>query len=169
MSVVAAKVYPNRVEIAADSILVFGASKRTDNFTKLVKEGDLIIGGCGNAEELSIMWSFIANHRPLDASVKGITDFIIEFSIQKAQKLNMPPQIQNQYLIIYEGHLFEIEGYFVHEIENYVAIGAGADFATAALYLSGTPEQAVQTAAALSCFVAQPIVQYVQYKGDAKE
>ena len=48
MSVVAARVYLNRVEIAADSILVFGASKRTDNFTKLVKEGDLIIGGCGN-------------------------------------------------------------------------------------------------------------------------
>ena len=35
MSVVAARVYLNRVEIAADSILVFGASKRTDNFIQL--------------------------------------------------------------------------------------------------------------------------------------
>lgn len=49
---------------------------------------------------------------------------------------------------------------FVCQIKDYVAIGAGDDFATAALYLGHTPREAVEVACNLSCYVAGPIVEY---------
>lgn len=51
-----------------------------------------------------------------------------------------------------------IANMFVREIKDYYAIGAGEDFATAALYLGHTPKEAVKTACDISCFVAEPIV-----------
>ena len=72
----------------------------------------------------------------------------------------------NAYLICYKGHLFEAEGLYVFEVKNYSAIGAGQDFATAALYLGHTPQEAVNVAAELSCFVAKPIITFIQERDE---
>ena len=54
--------------------------------------------------------------------------------------------------------MFSVNDMFVREIKDYFAMGAGEDFATAALYLGHSPEEAVKTACEISCFVAEPIV-----------
>ncbi len=51
MSVIAARVYQDKIVVAADSIIVHGWSKRTANFSKLEYINEMIVGGCGEAQE----------------------------------------------------------------------------------------------------------------------
>lgn len=160
MSVIAVKVYDDKIKIAADSIVVRGDYKRTDqNFSKLVKVNGMIIGGCGYAEELSLMYHYSETHKPASASEKDMLAFIVEFSKYKSD-IAGSSNIQNDYIIIYDNRAFSVDSLFVSEIKNYDAIGAGMDFANAALYLRHNPKEAVEVACELSCFVADPIVEY---------
>lgn len=159
MSVVAAKVYADgTIRIAADSIIVSGWSKRTNNFGKLEQINGMIVGSVGTAYETSLMWQYMRTHKPDGSEEKDVLSFIVEF-IRWKRDLTGDATIQNNYLLAYKRKLFEISGLFVHEIRDYVAIGAGCDFATAALFLGHSTEESVEAACALSCVVAEPIVQ----------
>lgn len=160
MSVITSKIYNDRIVMAADSILVSGWSKRsTNDFAKINQDNGMIIGGCGIAEEISMMWHFMSTHKPSAASEGGVLNFIIEFSKWK-KDLTGNSGVNNAYLLAYEGHLFEIENMLVIEIKDYRAIGAGEDFSNAALYLGHTPKEAVKVACDLCCFVSEPIVEF---------
>ena len=119
----------------------------------------MIIGGCGLAQEMSFMWHYMSTHKPASPTEKGVLDFIIEFSKWK-KDLCGDSTINNNYLLAYDGHLFDINYMFVNEITDYCAIGAGEDFSNAALYLGHTPKEAVKVACDLCCFVSEPIVEY---------
>ena len=80
MSVIAGKVYNDKIIIAADSILVKGWSKRTGNFAKLLEINDMIIGGTGTAEELSLFFRFAQTHKPESATEKDVLAFATEFA-----------------------------------------------------------------------------------------
>lgn len=157
MSVVAGKVYADKIVIAADSIVVRGWSKRT-NFSKLQKINDMIIGGVGDATEFSLFIRFAQTHNPETATEKDVLAFIVEFSKWKSDYKS--GSLENAYLLIFDKHLFCIDGVYVQEINDYEAIGAGEDYANAAMYLGHTPQEAVKTACELCCFVAEPIIQY---------
>ena len=161
MSVIAAKVLDNGIKITADSIIVKGYTKSNKDFNKLIKVNDMVIGGVGSAQEVSFMWHYAQTHKPAAATEKDILTFIIEFTQWKSN-MGAGHFIENSYLIIFKNHLYEIENMFVHEISDYVAIGAGEDFATAALYLGHSPEEAVKTACELSCFVTEPIISFFE-------
>ena len=53
---------------------------------------------------------------------------------------------------------------YVNEVNEYAAIGAGEDFALAALYLGHSAKEAVKVACELSAFVAEPIVEFEMEK-----
>ena len=61
MSVITAKVYNDKIVMAADSILCFGYSKRNTNFAKIVEINGMIAGSTGSAQESSIMWHYMQN------------------------------------------------------------------------------------------------------------
>lgn len=163
MSVVAAKVYDKEIIMAADSILVKGWSKRNSNFAKIAEINDMIVGGTGSAQEISMMWHYMQTHKPASPTEKDVLTFIIEFSKWKSD-MGGGSNLENAYLLAYKGHLFEIEDMFVHEIFDYIAIGAGEDFSTAALYLGHSPQEAVKVACDLSCYVCEPIIEYKMTK-----
>ena len=160
MSVIASKVYNDRIVMAADSILVRGWSKRaTNDFAKINQDNGMIIGGCGISEEISMMWHFMSTHKPSAPSESAVLNFIIEFSKWK-KDLTGDSNINNAYLLAYKGHLYEIEKMLVIEIKDYSAIGAGEDFSNAVLYLGHTPKEAVKVACDLCCFVSEPIIEF---------
>lgn len=163
MSVVAAKVYADRVTMAADSIMTKGWSKTNNNFVKINEINDMIVGGCGLSQEISLMWHYMTTHKPASATERNILDFIVEFSKWK-RDLTGDGTVQDTYLIIFEGHLFEINDMFVFEIKDYAAVGAGEDFANAALHLGHTPKEAVKVACDLCCYVCEPIIEYSMSK-----
>lgn len=164
MSVVAARVYKDVIVMSADSIMCNGWSKSTNtNFVKINAINEMVLGGCGTAEEMSLMWHYMNTHKPTNATEKEVLNFIIEFSKWK-KDLTGNGCVDNVYLLVYDGHLFKIQSMFVYEINNYCAIGAGEDFSNTALHLGHSPSKAVKVACDLCCFVSEPIIEYVIHK-----
>lgn len=170
MSVVAVKVYTNKIEMSADSIIVCGSRKELfyNNWAKLNHINDMIIGTSGSCEEGALMWLYAKNHRPLAATERDIMEFIMEFAEWKKDRTGNC-NLNNHYIIAYDSKAFYIENYLVIEVNKYSAIGAGADYALAALYLDKTAEEAVKVACDLSCFVSEPITTYVMEKGEKND
>lgn len=168
MSVVAAKVYEDKITVAADSILTNGWLKRNKNFSKIANINGMIVGSTGTAQEGSLMWHYMETHRPASATEKDVLKFIVEFSNWK-NGMGAGSCVENTYIMEFNGHLFEIEQMFVHEIFDYIAVGAGQDFATAALYLGRSPKEAVKVACDLSCFVCEPIIEITAERESEKK
>ena len=158
MSVVCAKVYPNKIVMCADSIVTNGWSKDTKgDFTKLKKENGIVVGSAGTAQEASLFWHYITTHNPADATEKAVLDHVIEFTKWR-KDYDGEAKIENSYLLAYKNKLFNIQGLLVYEVKDFAAIGCGEDYALAALHLGHDEHEAVKVACALSCFVAEPVV-----------
>ena len=156
MSVIAAKLYDNRIDFAADSITLRGDLKQTNGPAKLVAINGMVIGGCGLCEEISMMFRFAQTHHPETPTCRDVLAFFTEFLKWKPNGSCLKGS--TDFLIGFKGHLFLIEDMYVSEIKDFVAIGAGRDYSLAALYLGHDPRDAVKVACDLSCFVSEPIV-----------
>lgn len=160
MSVVAVKVYDDKIVVAADSIVCRGWSKTTNgDFSKIHRDNGMIIGAVGSAQEASIMWHYMSTHKPSAATEKSVLEFMVEFAKWK-NDLGLNATISNSYILAFAGKAFLISSMFVNEVTQTEAIGAGMDYANAALYLGHSPKDAVKVACELCCYVAEPIVEY---------
>ncbi len=160
MSVVAARVYDDRIDIAADSICVRGDSKMNGaekKHTKLFRFQDLVVGGVGYSQEISLFQRYMKNHMIKEMNEDGILDFLIEFKKWKKDLIG-DDDINNCYMIASKGKCYSTNGLFVFKVDDYYAIGAGDDFARGAMYMGATPEEAVKVACDLCVYVSEPIL-----------
>lgn len=161
MSVVAVKKCDKKIKIAADSIVVSGWTRveKTTRMAKLFEVNDMIIGSVGLAAEGLLMENFALTHQPHQATEREVLNFIVEFN-KYISDLGLS-KYTNSFILCFKGKVFLIEeGFFVSEVEEYAAIGAGQDYALAALYLGHSAKKAVETACELCAFVAEPIVEF---------
>ena len=156
MSVVAVKVTKNKITIGADSILVSGWTQEKDKLAKLNKANGMIIGDVGDAEEGALFLLFCKTRKPREASVDAIVEFMSEFQDWMNNKTG-ESKLSNQYILIIEKKAFMIEGFFIKEVTDYTAIGAGADFALSALYLGNSVKDSIKAACHLSVYCEEPI------------
>ena len=165
MSVVAVRVYDDKIEMSADSIIVCGSRQELfyGNHTKLNQINGMIIGTSGSCEEGGLMWMYAQNHRPIAATERDVLEFFVEFVNWKKDK-SSSSVLNNHYLLAFDGKVFHIQNYMVLEVDKYAAIGAGSDYALAALYLGSSAEKAAKVACDLSCYVAEPIITYTMTK-----
>ena len=160
MSVVACRVDQNGFEIASDSITVRGYTQtkgQTSTFSKLYEANDLVVGSVGYAEENSLFRLFVETHHPTQASENALLEFMAEFSDWKKKRTDRG-NIDNSYMIGFSGSIYTVEAWHVERIKSYMAIGAGMNFALAALHLGNTARKAVETAIELSIFCEAPVV-----------
>lgn len=158
MSVIAVKIDSDKITVASDSIIIKDDLKRT-NFQKLHDFEHMIVGGCGSAEELSLFFEFAKRSKEKLTSVYAVQEFMDKFSNCKRAYTD-DNKINNAYIIIYDKHVYEVDGMFVQEITDYTAIGEGEAYALAALHLGHSVEEAVQVACDLCCYVSEPIVKF---------
>ena len=156
MSVVAVKVTKNKITIGADSILVSGWTQEKDKLAKLNKTNGIVIGDCGDAEEGALFLLFCKTRKPREASVDAIVEFMSEFQDWMNNKTG-ESKLSNQYILIIEKKAFMIEGFFIKEVTDYTAIGAGMDFALSALYLGNSVKESIKAACHLSVYCEEPI------------
>lgn len=158
MSVVACKVSEKKIEIASDSIKVYGWTKnKSDNeHSKLVHTNGIIVGSTGLCEESGLFKIFCSTRTPKSSTSEDIMLFMSEFAEWKKQKINKF-SIENDYIILYGKNAFYVNGFFVEEILTFEAIGAGRDYALSALLLGNTPRRAVEVACDLSIYCSEPI------------
>lgn len=165
MSVVAVKKTDKKIKIAADSISVCGWTRmeKTIKKAKLFKVNDIIAGGVGLASENLLLENFCLTHKPHEATEREVLNFFVEFN-NYLKDLGLS-KYTNAFILCYQGKAFLIyEDLYVNEVNEYAAIGAGEDFALAALYLGHSAKEAVKVACELSAFVAEPIIEFEMEK-----
>ena len=156
MSVVAVKVEKDKITIGADSILVSGWTQEKDKLAKLNKVNDMIIGDVGDAQEGALFLMYCKTRKPREASVEALVEFMSEFQDWMAKKVDIT-KLENQYVIILNGKAFMMEGFFIKEVTDYTAIGAGMDYSLAALYLGNSVKESIKAACHLSIYCEEPI------------
>ncbi len=156
MSVVAVKVEKDKITIGADSILVSGWTQEKDKLAKLNKVNDMIIGDVGDAQEGALFLMYCKTRKPREASVEALVEFMSEFQDWMSKKVDVT-KLENQYVIILDGKAFMMEGFFIKEVTDYTAIGAGMDYSLAALYLGNSVKESIKAACHLSIYCEEPI------------
>lgn len=165
MSVVAVKKTDKKIKIAADSISVCGwtQKEKTIKKVKLFEVNGIIAGGVGFTSENLLLENFCLTHKPHQATEREVLNFFVEFN-NYLKDLGLS-SYSNHFILCYQGKAFLIEqNFYVSEINEYAAIGAGEDFALAALYLGHSAKEAVKVACELSAFVAEPIIEFEMEK-----
>jgi len=156
MSVVAVKVEKDKITIGADSILVSGWTQEKDKLAKLNKVNDMIIGDVGDAQEGALFLMYCKTRKPREASVEALVEFMSEFQDWMAKKVDIT-KLENQYVIVLDKKAFMMEGFFIKEVTDYTAIGAGMDYSLAALYLGNSVKESIKAACHLSIYCEEPI------------
>jgi len=156
MSVVAVKVKKNKIIIGADSILVSGWTQEKDKLAKLNKVNGMVIGDVGDAQEGALFLVFCKTRKPREASVEALIEFMSEFQDWMNNKIG-ETKLENQYIIVLEGKAFMMEGFFIKEVTDYTAIGAGMDFALSALFLGNSVQDAIKASCHLSLYCEEPV------------
>jgi ATP-dependent protease HslVU (ClpYQ) peptidase subunit len=158
MSVVCCRVEKETIEIASDSIIVRGFTQGT--YSKLERINEMIVGGVGAARDLALLFLFCQTHKPESSTTRGVLAFWAEFCDWHKEKTDIQVEKVTSVIIAFLGKCFSIENYFIQEINDYSAIGAGSDYALSALYLGHNVEKAVKTACELSIYCEEPIIKY---------
>jgi ATP-dependent protease HslVU (ClpYQ) peptidase subunit len=156
MSVVAVKVKKDKIVIGADSILVSGWTQEKDKLAKLNKVNGMVIGDVGDAQEGGLFLVYCKTRKPREASVDALVEFMSEFQDWMNNKIG-ETKLTNQYVIVLDGKAFMMEGFFIKEVTDYTAIGAGMDFALSALYLGNSVKEAIKASCHLSVYCEEPI------------
>lgn len=159
MSVVTAKVTETGFEMAADSISVRGWTQskgKEQAHSKLVEVNGMVIGSSGTCEEASLMQLFCTTRKPSGTASSDLLEFLSEFADWKKKKTDSHG-VHNQYLFGINGSVFRVEGWWVDEVETFQAIGAGMDYALAALHLGRSAKAAVEIACELSIYCEPPV------------
>lgn len=164
MSVVAARVYPDRIVMAADSIIVrYGEYQdTTQDFIKMHEANGVVVGVSGRVSEASLLFHYMETHKPAAGTTKAILEYFVEF-VRWKKELTGEASVTNQCLLIYEGKLFQIYGITVMDVNDFASIGHGLFYANAAMHLGHTPREAVKVACDLDCFVSEPIIEKVVF------
>jgi ATP-dependent protease HslVU (ClpYQ) peptidase subunit len=156
MSVVSVRVEKNKIVIGADSILVTGYTQEKDKLAKLFQNEFMIVGNVGQAQEGALFQIFSKTRKPREVSVDAITEYMFDFYSWKKEKTE-GTELNNTYIIVTGGKAFLVEGFFVKEVKDYTALGAGMDFALTALYLGSSVEDSIKAACHLSIYCEEPI------------
>jgi len=158
MSIVAVKKYKNEIVIGSDSIMVHGWTQEKDRLSKMFKIGkDMVMGTAGECRIATLFKDFLSNHKPKYTNEDGYIRLINEFTNEYKDLKGFDPS-KNDFIVIYNKKIFSInDGYHVREIKDYYAIGAGMDYALAALYNGCDVKKAIETACHLSIYCEKPI------------
>jgi ATP-dependent protease HslVU (ClpYQ) peptidase subunit len=163
MSVVAARKKNDKIEIAADSITVCGytvmSAANNSSSTKIKRINNTVIAGCGLSEITSMLFLFAKTHLIKESTEDGIIDWMKDFMDWRREKTGKFGIEDNEFLIVFQNRIFKFHNYYCQEIDTFMAIGAGFEYALAALRLGHSPFNAVQVACDLSIYCRGPVVE----------
>jgi hypothetical protein len=160
VSVIAVKVREGGYDIASDSIQVrYSTQSKGDrtSMAKLMEINGMVIGAVGASEEASLLFLFAETRKPERPTQMGILNFLNDFNEWKHKKIGKYFG-GNEYFICFEGSVFHINGWQIDFVRSYEAIGAGMDYALAALYFGHSAEESVECAIHLSCYCEGPVI-----------
>lgn len=160
MSVIAIRLEPSEEyghiwTMASDTQITAGNEQQTIEHVKLFKvDEDFAIGTAGSAEEGAIVKMLAHKLRPSRPDVDAMMEWLMAINATLEEATGH--KSENHYLIIFEGHAFFMEGFFIYPIQGFDAIGSGSVYAKTALYLGADVNQAVDVAIFFDIFCSGP-------------
>lgn len=158
MSVIAARIYKTKIVMASDLQTSWGDSKIVDaknqmylEPSKMWQHNGLVIGSAGHVSTSVLFRVFTKTHKPATPTVEALIDLVVEF-VDWAKKKQTDFKLENHFLVIFEGKLFQILEYSVEEVKEYNAVGSGMFLALGAMYKGADPEEAVEVAKQFDLF-----------------
>lgn len=152
MSIVAVRKYKEKIVIAGDRQTTGGDNKLVDskdnlltNPSKIWQHNDLAIGSVGYRTQTTLFQIFTRTRKPASASIESLMDFLVEFE-DWCKKRESSFKIENHFLIIFEGKVFQTFGLHVQEVSEYNAVGSGMYLALGAMFKGSDPEEAIEVA-----------------------
>lgn len=161
MSVVVAIKDKDKVIVGCDSQVTRGYSKKTlsnmNNFKifKPTREGDIIIGVCGDLRDRDILYCVdeyideltrlkdTVNYKYIATRVVPHIFQILKHNGRVVSKEDEISHLEVELIFVYKNQIYTISSWgTVMEIDDYCAIGSGADFAIG--YLNESPKKDVR-------------------------
>lgn len=162
MSVVAVRVYDDGIHVASDSIITRGWTKQKDRFVKMFQTKDMVVGSVGSAEEIGLFRIFLQTHNPKSASEDDLLTLFAEFHEWVYKRFDdRKYAFSNAWIVVVGTAAYYAHGYFVNRVLDYEAIGAGEDFALAAMAMGLSPTQAIQAACEHSVYCSLPVNEFI--------
>ena len=128
---------------------------------KIRQQNGFCWGGSGESFESTLFEVFTRNHQPAEPSVEAIVDILMEFQAWGRNK-SSDFKTENSYIFVVGRQIFETFGGIVTiEREEFAATGSGWEYATTAMYLGKTPQEACQVAIDLTPWCCGPIQEKV--------
>jgi ATP-dependent protease HslVU (ClpYQ) peptidase subunit len=173
MSVIAVKVYDNKIEIAADSRTTYGKFANTpqqqlDN--KLFKIKDIVIGMAGYSKTQTLFQTFLESYEPIIGSIAEIYTALKEFRKWREEICGDEKDDEKAMyaILISEGKAYIIEDYAISEVVGFAAVGSGMTEALVAFDFGATPKEAVVAAVNHNIYCSEPIIEFIVKKGKKK-
>jgi hypothetical protein len=116
-----------------------------------------VIGGSGCLDELSLLGLYAQAHKPRAAEEYALVEYLAEFRQWARMKAEGMEIGETDYLIGYDGTAWHVIGFAIMPVIDHHAIGAGEDFARAALHGGKSAKEAVAVACELSPWCERPI------------
>lgn len=161
MSVVAAKVYVDKIVIGADSQSTSYWHNK-DSVNKIYKiADDFVIGGVGYTAHNQLMSLFAETNKPASSRRRDVLEFLVNYNDWMKEKVeHYKPH--NDFILAYKDKCYWIssEDLYIKEVEDYCAIGSGHEFAKAGLYFGKDVKEAIKVACDLTVFCSDPIEVY---------
>lgn len=161
MSVVACKILKDRIEVCADSIIISRGANEQNNLKgeKIWASDEMIVGSSGSLSEALLFELFCKTHKPSSPESRDILEFLGVFADWLKKKTDKW-SIGNSYIFAFQGRVYHFYGFNFSEINTFDAIGAGCDYAIAAMHLGHSTKEAIKVACAISVYCSEPIIGY---------
>jgi len=146
MTVLAAKIYNDRIQISCDSMVSRGWHKKTTGYPdKIIEGSDFIAGVCGDATAMSLLIMYSKNHPVGVGGLDRIVEWCSEF-LEFVKKKTNNWGIDSSLILVHKSGLFMIEDWIPMQINDWCAHGSGYKHAEAALFLGHDTDKAVDVA-----------------------
>lgn len=161
MSVVAVKVYKNRIVIGADSFISFGYyTQRKDEGAKIFKQNNMVVGCVGYAKDMTLFKLYCRDRKPARNDEEAIIDFMAEF-IKWAKAIDKDYKCRSSFMIVYQKKAWLVDdSFYLNEITTFQAMGAGQDMAQTAMHLGRSVKEAIAVACEISIYCEKPVVTF---------
>ncbi len=168
MSVVAVKVYEDKIVIGADSqsTSYFHNKDSTNKIYKI--SDDFVIGGVGWTSHNQMMYLFCETNKPAGGRKRDILEFFVQFNEWMKKKAD-DFRPNNSFLVAFSGKAYWVTSdLMIQEIKDYCAIGSGMEYAKAGLYLGKSVKESIKIACELTIYCGEPIEIYEVKKKEEK-
>jgi ATP-dependent protease HslVU (ClpYQ) peptidase subunit len=153
MTVIAVKVYDDKIVMGADSMVSTDVKGYTSNYNdkKIHKiNNEFAFGGSGDRSNLSLFNYFARTHSPRESDELSMYEYMMEFQDWAENR-----GVSRQYLredgkiyiiIVFKGKIFVCYSDCLWEKTDFATLGSGGSIAYTALHLGCSVERAVQVA-----------------------